>query len=257
MNFREAGIGRPMLLVHGFPTDSRLFEGQLDAARDGRIAARLIAVDLPGFGSSPLRDPAIEVMTVEDLAASLAGLIVNEGWQDVVVGGVAIGGYIAIELAAHHPELVGGLVLFGPRPAPDNPAMAANREQTAQLALVHGSEACADELDARPLAPGTAEEIREQMHTMIAACDPRGIAALVRGIAVRPDPQPQLPHIDVSALVIAGDKDPFSPLDEQRRVSELLPHCELVVLNGIGHMAPIEAPDQVTRALAAFMDLLG
>jgi pimeloyl-ACP methyl ester carboxylesterase len=257
VNFREAGEGRPVVLIHGFPTDSRLFAGQLDAARDGRIRARLIAVDLPGFGSSPLLDPEIVVMTVEDLAGDLAGFIVNQRLQEAVVGGVAIGGYIAIELAARHPELVGGLVLFGPRPAPDNPAMSANREETAKRAIFEGAETLAGELDARPLAPGHADEVRQQMHDMIAASDPRGIAALVRGIALRPDPAKDLPNIDVPALVIAGDKDPFSPLEDQRRVAQMLPQGQLVVLEGVGHMAPIEAPEKVSDALAWWLGNLG
>ena len=57
-------------------------------------------------------------------------------------------------------------------------------------------------------------------------------------------------------LVIAGEVDPFSPLDDVKRVAELMPNAELVVLKGIGHMAPIEAPMAVTRALAAFVESL-
>jgi pimeloyl-ACP methyl ester carboxylesterase len=256
LRFRTAGEGRPVILLHGFPVDGRLFDSQLSAAEVGRIPAEVICVDMPGFGQTPLPDPAPNVMTVEDLAESVAALMVAEGWEKPVVGGVAIGGYVAIELAARHPELVGALVLMGPKPAPDSPKMAPQREETAQLALTRGSAFVADELHDKPLGPQADGAVKAQMHRMIAEADPRAIAALVRGIAQRPDPAPVLPTLEVPALVIAGEVDPFSPLADVTRVAELMPNADLVVLKGIGHMAPVEAPIAVSRALAAFVESL-
>jgi pimeloyl-ACP methyl ester carboxylesterase len=256
LRFRAAGEGRPVILLHGFPVDGRLFDSQLSAAEVGRMGGQLIAVDMPGFGQTPLPEPAPDVMTVGELAESVAALIVAEGWEKPVVGGVAIGGYVAIELAARHPELVGALVLMGPKPAPDSPKMAPQREETAQLALTRGSTVVADELHAKPLGPQADGAVKAQMHRMIAEADPRAIAALVRGIAQRPDPAPVLPSLEMPALVIAGEVDPFSPLDDVKRVAELMPNAELVVLKGIGHMAPVEAPIAVSRAIAAFVEKL-
>jgi pimeloyl-ACP methyl ester carboxylesterase len=256
LRYRSAGEGRPIILLHGFPVDGRLFDGQLLAAGVGRIKGRLIAVDLPGFGATPLPDPAPDVLTVEQLAESVAALILNEGWAPAVVGGVAIGGYVAIELAARHPGLVAGLVLMGPKPAPDSPHMAPQREETARMALDQGATVVADELHAKPLGPQADGAVKAQMHKMIAESDPRGIAALVRGIARRPDPAPVLPRLAMPALVIAGEKDPFSPLADVTRVAELLPNAELVVLKGVGHMMPVEVPVSVTSAVARFVDRL-
>jgi pimeloyl-ACP methyl ester carboxylesterase len=256
LRFRAAGEGRPVILLHGFPVDGRLFDSQLSAAEVGRIGGQLIAVDMPGFGQTPLPEPAPDVMTVAELAESVAALIVAEGWEQPVVGGVAIGGYVAIELAVRHPELVGALVLMGPKPAPDSPKVAPQREETAQLALTQGSTVVADELHAKPLGPQADGAVKAQMHRMIAEADPRAIAALVRGIAQRPDPAPALPSLVMPALVIAGEVDPFSPLDDVKRVAELMPNAELVVLKGIGHMAPVEAPMAVSRAIAAFVEKL-
>ena len=104
LRYRSAGKGRPVVLLHGFPVDGRLFDGQLSAAGTGRIKARLIAVDLPGFGATPMPEPAPDVLTVEELAEMVASLIRGEGWAPAIVGGVAIGGYVAIELAARHPN---------------------------------------------------------------------------------------------------------------------------------------------------------
>ncbi len=213
----------------------------------------MIAVDFPGFGQTPLPEPAPDVITVEELADSVAGLIEREGWTGAVVGGGAIGGYVAIELAARRRDLVGGLFLMAPKPAPDAPAMAAGREETAQLALTRGSAVVADELHAKPLGPQADGAVKEQMRSMISDADPRGIAALIRGIARRPDPAVVMPSITARTLVIAGEVDPFSKLEDVKRVAEIMPNASLIVLKGIGHMAPIESPLSVTNALASFV----
>jgi 3-oxoadipate enol-lactonase len=256
LTWRTAGSGRAMILLHGFPVDGRLFDGQLSAADAGRIQGRLIAVDMPGFGRTPLPDPAPEVMSVEDLADAVASFIVGEGLERPVVGGVAIGGYVAIELAARHPELVGALVLMGPKPAPDSPAMAPQREEVARMALDQGSTVVADELHAKPLGPQADGAVKAKMHEMICAADPRAIAALVRGIARRPDPALVMAQLAMPALVIAGELDPFSALADVRRVAEIMPNAQLVELKGIGHMAPLEAPLAVSRALGEFLGRL-
>ncbi|MEX2547980.1 MAG: alpha/beta hydrolase [Chloroflexota bacterium] len=253
---RSAGRGRAVVLIHAFPVDGRLYDVQLSAAEAGRLAARVIAVDLPGFGQTPLPDPAPDVLTVEFLAEAVCGWIEAERLGPAIVGGVAIGGYVAIELAARRPDLVAGLVLIGCKAAPDNPTMAPKREELAQLALDRGAAAVADELHAQPLGPHADGAVKARMHEMISSADPRAIAALIRGIARRPDPAPVLPGLAMPSLVICGERDPFSPLDEARRVAQLMPNADLVIIKGAGHMAPLEAPIAVSRALAGFLDRL-
>jgi 3-oxoadipate enol-lactonase len=62
-----------------------------------------------------------------------------------------------------------------------------------------------------------------------------------------------MPSITLRTLVIAGEMDPFSKLDDVKRVVEIMPNASLIVLKGIGHMAPIESPLSVSNALASFM----
>jgi 3-oxoadipate enol-lactonase len=251
--WQEAGSGPPIILVHAFPVDGRLFASQISAASAGRIEARLIAVDLPGFGRTRLPAAAPEVLTVQDIAASLAAFIETHDLHRPIVGGVAIGGYSAIELAAVRPDLVGGLILMGVKPAPDAPSMAEHREAVARKALELGSAAIADELHAQPLGPQADLAIKGLMKEMIADADPRAIAALVRGIARRPDPAPVLSHLTVPTLVIAGERDPFSRAEEVRAAAEMVPGSHFVMISGVGHMAPLEAPVGVSRAIAQFV----
>jgi 3-oxoadipate enol-lactonase len=256
---REAGEGPTLVLLHGFPTDSRVFDAQFADAAAGRLKARLIVVDLPGFGETPFDDDGVgapEILEVGVLAESLANLIVGLSAGPVAVGGVAIGAYICIELAERHPELVSALVLMGTKAAPDAKAMAPQRESVAKLALEKGSDAVADELADQPLGPNADAAMRARMHQLIAAAEPRAIAALVRGLAKRPDPTAALSGLKVPTLVIAGTADPFTSIAEARRLAALVPGAKLVELAGVGHVAPLESPEGVTKALAAFLGKL-
>jgi 3-oxoadipate enol-lactonase len=63
--------------------------------------------------------------------------------------------------------------------------------------------------------------------------------------------------VNAPALVVAGESDPFSHLEDVRKAARLLPNAEFVMIKGIGHMAPLEAPIAVTGALTSFVDRLG
>lgn len=257
--WREAGDGRPVVVVHGFPADGRVFDGQLRAAASGRLEARLLAVDLPGFGRTPAPGPQVEVLSVDALVDALATFLEELGLDRVVIGGLAIGGYLAIELAARHPERVGGLVLIGVKPVPDAAANGPRREEVARLALEHGSAAVAAELANEPFAATTGPAPRARFRGMIEEADPAAIAALVRGLHRRPDPVPALEAIaaaGIPALVIAGADDPFTKPADARRLADMLPGSPFEEIPGAGHLPPLEHPAAVTNAIGRFLTSL-
>lgn len=258
--WREAGSGQPVVLVHGFPADGRVFEGQLRATAARRLPARVLAVDLPGFGRTPAPEPPLEVLSIDSLVDALADFLDKQGLERPVLGGLAIGGYLAIEFAAGFPERVAGLVLIGTKPAPDAPANGPRREAVARLALDHGARAVAEELTDEPFAPATGPAPRARFRRMIGDADPTAIAALVRGLHRRPDPVPSLERIaaaGIPALVIAGADDPFTKPADARRLAEMLPGASYVEIPRAGHLPPLEHPAAVTSALRDFLDGLG
>jgi pimeloyl-ACP methyl ester carboxylesterase len=238
--------------VHAFPTDGRLFEGLA-----GRLPGRLLAPDLPGFGDSPMPQPAPDILAVADLVDLLEAWLDASGLGRVVLGGVAIGGYLSIELVARRPDLARALVLIGCKPAPDAPSMADARESVARLALDEGPKAVADRLVDQPLAPDAPAEARTALRAMIEAADPGGIAGLVRGLARRPDPVPALGTVGVPTLVLGGSVDPFTKPEQGRALAALVPGSTYLELPGVGHLPPLEAPEATARAIGGFVSGLG
>ena len=200
----DHGTGHPVVLVHAFPTDRRLFAGL--AARVGH--ARLLVPDLPGFGETRLGEHAPAVLSVELLADALAAWLESLALGPVVVGGNEFGGYIALAIADRRPDLVDGLVMIGCRAAPAAPDKAGEREAVARLALDSGSLLVADRLTPLPLAPSVDERTHAIVRRMIEEADPRAIAGLLRGMEARPHPGPALERLRVPLLVIAGTDDP-------------------------------------------------
>ena len=96
--------GAPFILVHGLASNARLWDGVAGGLT--ALGHRVATVDLRGHGRSDKPDGPYDVPTVAD---DLAALIGRLGWERPVVAGQSWGGNVVLELAARHPDAVGGI----------------------------------------------------------------------------------------------------------------------------------------------------
>src|SRR3954469_15908446 len=129
LHTRDTGSGRPLVLLHAFPLSSAMWLAQREGLANGW---RVITPDLRGFGGSPMADdePSLDV-AADDVAALLDGL----GLDRVVLGGLSMGGYVAMAFLRRHADRVGGLVLADTKAGADSPEGRANRERIAAAVL--------------------------------------------------------------------------------------------------------------------------
>jgi 3-oxoadipate enol-lactonase len=92
----EKGAGQPLVLLHGFPLDSRMWTAQID---DLSSRWRVIAPDFRGFGKSASASP----FTVPLLADDIRELLQSIGAVPCVLGGLSMGGYVAMNYARKYP----------------------------------------------------------------------------------------------------------------------------------------------------------
>src|SRR5918999_4671534 len=97
----------PVLLVHGFPFNSSMWEPQLSALGERH---RMVAPDLKGFGRSDAPED-MRAYSVESYAAELKGLLDAIDVKEVVFVGLSMGGYIAFSFVKQYPDVVAALVL--------------------------------------------------------------------------------------------------------------------------------------------------
>lgn len=247
----DRGEGSPLLLVHGFPLNHRMWRAQIEALANRH---RVIAPDLRGFGESGLPDDKV---TMDQFADDLAGLLgALEVGEPVVFCGLSMGGYIAWRFWQRHRARLRGLILCDTRAAADTPEAAANRLATADRVLREGPSPVLQAMLPKLVAESMAKagpEVVEALRQMILSCDPRGIAAASRGMAERPDMTPLLGQIDCPTLVLVGQQDVISSAPEMRALAEAIPGAKFVEISQAGHMSPMENPGEVNAAIGAFL----
>jgi 3-oxoadipate enol-lactonase len=251
MSYREFGEGPPIVLLHAFPLDSRMFEPQAGALAGLR---RLITPDYPGFGRSP-RAPAQPDMRY--YAEGVRGLLDRLKLDRVVLGGVSMGGYVVFECLRLFPERVSGLVLANTRPEPDSDEIRENRKKMALRVAEEGVEVLIELQMERLLAPDTLENdawVVEKVRTMILESNPNGVVAALGAMRERPDSTPLLGKIEVPTLVIGGEEDGISSPEVMGAMAEKIPDSRHVTLRNAGHLSNLEAPEGFNAALKEFLD---
>lgn len=244
------GEGRAVLFVHGYPLDRTLWAHQV-AHLEG---CQRIAVDLRGFGLSDAPDLGYSLTTyADDLAALLDALQVD----DVVLCGLSMGGYVAFEFLRRYRERVRGLVLMDTRADADAPEVRRARDQQIALARDQGAAAIAETMVTRLLAPDTVRHnptLAEQVRATMIATPVPGIAGALAAMRDRPDSTPMLGSFEgLPTLVVVGEHDELTPPAGQEALAASIPGARLAVIPGAGHLPPLEAPETVTRVLAAFL----
>lgn len=252
LSYDDAGRGEPVLLVHAFPLNRRMWERQAAALVDAGY--RVIAPDLRGFGES---EPPPAGYPLAQLADDLTALLDTLGIARVVLVGLSMGGYIAFRLLEHAPERVSALVLADTRAGADSEQAAATRRERAALAERAGVAAVVPALLPGMVAGGRLEAadpaLVEHIRALMLAASPAGLAAAQRAMAARPDSTPLLSHIACPTLVICGAEDTLTPPAEARLLAERIPNARLVVLDGAGHLANLERPAAFNAALLDFL----
>lgn len=247
----ERGSGLPLLLVHGFPLDHTMWAGQLDGLAGD---ARILAPDLRGFGRSP---PGGDVMPMEQFADDLAALLDARGIREpVMFCGLSMGGYIGWQFCRRHRARLRGLILCDTRAVADSPAAADARLTNADRVLAEGMGFLADGMLDKLFAAQTRQrrpELVEATRRVMLAAEPRGVAAALRGMALRPDASAWLPQIDLPTLVVCGREDAISTVDEMRGIAHSLPQARFVEVAAAGHMSPLEQPGSVNQAIREFL----
>ena len=88
---------------------------------------------------------------------------------------------------------------------------------------------------------------------MIETTSPETIAAIQRGMAQRPDMTGHLSGFDVPSLAVCGSEDMITTSDEMSKMAKAMPQCQFVSIEGAGHLAPMENPAAVNKAIEKFV----
>ncbi|MCW2882575.1 MAG: 3-oxoadipate enol-lactonase [Sphaerisporangium sp.] len=242
LRYQVAGPDDGPLLVLGssLGTTTHLWEPQMaELSRSWRV----LRYDLPGHGGSP---PAKGAFSIEDLARAVLALADTERFA---VGGVSLGGAVALAVAALAPERVSDLVLcctsarFG-EPGPWH--------ERADRVRAEGMGWLAGMVTARWFTLGVDPELAEPVQTTLLGTDPESYALACEAISAF-DLRDRLPYITARALVIAGDQDPATPMEHAETLAEGIPGARLAVVTEAAHLANLERAPAVSGLMSRFL----
>ena len=252
LNVVDKGVGKVVLLIHGFPLDHTMWQSQIeDLSRDFRI----IAPDLRGFGASNSNDDSLSMAQFADDLDLLLTALEVEG--SVTVCGLSMGGYIAWEFWRRHPQRLSRLILCDTRATADDAETRQTRIATAKRVLHDGSEFLAKMMVPKLFSQETLEQrlpLVEETRQVILQTRPASVAAALRGMAEREDASTWLSEIQIPALILCGVSDSITPVHEMQQLAKALPLSRYVTIPQAGHMAPLENPLVCNRELRNFLE---
>jgi pimeloyl-ACP methyl ester carboxylesterase len=252
LHVRETGEGLPVVLLHAFPLSSAMW---LEQRNDLADMCRVITPDLRGFGGSQLGfdEPSLDFMA-DDVAALLDRLDLSE----VVLGGLSMGGYVAMALLRRHPGRVSALVLADTKAGADPETARDKRLRIADTLVKDDStQVLVDEVLPALVGDTTRRDqplVQGRVRALLEAAPPSAAAWAQRAMAARPDSLDTLRKVDVPAVVVLGDEDALASRDDAEAMVEALPQGRLVLIPGAGHLSAVEAPGPFSTAVR---ELLG
>jgi 3-oxoadipate enol-lactonase len=243
-------------LLHGVGGGRRIWDAAHGATAQALAEAgyRVIALDLPGYGDSALPDG----LSLAGMASAVIDSLRQLRARPAVLLGHSMGGMIAQEVAAIDPQAASALVLACTSPAFGKPGgdwqLQFLRDRLAPLDAGLGMPALARRLVAGMIGPAAPAAALERGVDVMSRVPEATYRAALRAI-VAFDRREALPSLRMPVLCLAAEYDRTAPPDVMQRMAARIPGARSTCLQGVGHLANVEAPQAFVQAVVDFLAL--
>lgn len=249
------GTGEPLLLLHGFPTSSHLWNQVVPLVPPGH---RVVVSDLLGFGRSD--PPGGRDLSIGAHARRVLGLMDALGITEAAVVGHDIGGSVALRLALHEPARVSRLCLVNSAAISARPGAAlGSGGLLPHLLRVLPSSVATSALRSRMrrgyVSPERGSHSIEQY--LRPFTNNAGQQAMVSHLAAAADQAAEdgaaLGGIRIPVAVLCGRDDPIQPAEVSQRLGEAIAGATVEVVPDARHFLPEESPQVVARVITELL----
>jgi 3-oxoadipate enol-lactonase len=245
LGYTETGGGEatPIIFLHGVGSDKSVWHPQLD--HFGRTR-RSIAFDYPGYGDSDLAPLGT---TRDDYAAAILAAMDALGIAQAHICGLSLGGVVAI--AMHHlaAQRCTSLILADTFAVHPEGRAIYERSLAGSRDLPAMAEARVDVLLAQPADPGVRSEVVETMSRIDPAAYRIGAEAVWLA-----DQRDRAGAIRVPTLVLCGTEDNVTPPALSQELADMIPHAQLQLIRGAGHLGNLEKPHEFNLIVERFIE---
>ncbi len=239
--------GAPVVLIHGLGTDLTLWDRVVEHL-PGR---RVLRFDLRGHGKS---DVAAPPYAMGSLIHDAERVIAQFAMRDAVIVGHGAGGLVAQGLAVKRLDLVRELVLSN---TASRIGQAELWRRQIDLVQSEGLNSILDGTMRQWFGPRWRDAAGLQKARAMFAATPADGWAGVAAATAGSDFYQTTATLRLPVLVVASTNDGVTPPDMQHELAGLIPGAEFQLIQGAGHLAPLDQPERFSECLAGFLDRIG
>ena len=260
VEYTQGGHGSPVVLLHGFPLCYKMWEPQMEALASDYY---VLAPNARGFGgTTPFVTAAADLapsipQMAHDLNVFLDALKVTE---PIILCGLSMGGYTALNFAHEYPQRLRALVLCDTRAEADTPEARGKRNVNIKFTQEKGTWAITEKLLPAFVSEQTRNDNPELMKQLMEWGSSHSVATIVEALEAlrdRPDTTPWLSQITVPTLLVFGEEDSLAPPEIIATLKDGIPGACLEIIPQAGHLSNLEQPAVFNRILWNFLQSLG
>jgi len=241
INYKIAGIGQPILILHGWRHSSEHWE---QVAHFLASKFQVILLDLPGFGKS--QDPNFG-WTISDYKDFVLETIKELDIKGCILLGHSFGGRIAIKIAVANTGDISKLILCD--------SAGVNLEISAKKKIVIAVSKFFSTIFNNKITGGFYKFIQGLVYKILKSDDYNLVSPVMREVfanATKEDLYPIIPDIKIPTLIIWGELDKATPLKNALAINQKINGSKLEIIKGIGHSPQLKAPQQVADLIINF-----
>lgn len=246
--YQVLGDGPALVLLHGFGEDQQIWQPLVEALTGYQI----VLVDLPAFGASDrLPEPSIA-----GFAEAVLAVLGHLGLEPYTLMGHSMGGYVSLAMVEKMPKQVQALGLIHSHPYSDTPKKKEERAKSMEFVRQNGPEPYLKQLYTALFPQAYHQQHPDLVTRLVQKTAPWGTAPILDGLVamrLRPDRSRVLLDFPRPVLFLSGMEDQVVPLDYRHKQPLLAAQASTHHLEGIGHMAMIEAPEKFVQIIRDFL----
>jgi pimeloyl-ACP methyl ester carboxylesterase len=250
IHYNEYGHGEPMILVHGFPFSSAMWNAQVEYFSKH---VRVITYDIRGHGESEIGDGQF---FLEDFVEDFFALLDVLRCETVIAVGLSMGGYILLRAYEQSPARFRALVLCDTKSEADSNEVKLKRAIQAKEVKTRGVKNFADGFLKAVLTDKTFSENAqavELIRNIMLRTSSVSIAGTLLALASRTDTTHVLSSITIPTLLLVGENDSITTVSAMQAMKEKIPNAQWKILSNAGHLSNIENPSEFNFALETFL----
>ncbi len=248
----EGSEGLPVVLLHGFCEDSRMWAEWLPLLPR---YYRYVCIDLPGFGDSQLL-PAISIASMAD---AVAAVLQDLGIAKCVLLGHSMGGYVACAFAQKYGDRLEGLCMFHSHPFADSEEKKAARLKSVDFINTNGHILFVRHLIPKLFSYDYSKGYQAEVNRLIfhaSKYDPQAIIAALHAMRERPDYSEVLKNIQCPVQFFIGKLDQAVPLELSLAQTHLPDRADIQIYPEVGHMGMFKSPRKTAKAFKEFLMMI-